>query len=425
MRKCPNCKKPVPVGIARCLYCQASLASDRDDEENVNSFRGVHSGEDDEFEPKAQGGRARRATMIGLGAISLDDAKPSKNPEPQRTIVGMPGISADLLRQSNAFQNNKHSEIESPRKMINPAPDDDLKPKQSGSNNTVSSQVEPAKKSEPVKTPDPAPKAEPAKKVDLMDGILGDFFDPLQGPVEDDDILKGLPGVAPVPSSLMDEEVVDLTSQLFGDDFAAVKDFDDDDDDDGFDFDIPAFAQPTPAKPAEPVKAAEPVKQTETAKVAEVVKPAEPVKTSEPAKTSVKAVVPGESKKTESGRNLDAVPQRLDEKPVSSTNRHDWLLIGCVSAVVVCMIVCIVLPPEHKPLFMGLAFLIVTLNFAVCLLNKSQNVLRAALLGVGAVIIVVLLALTKGVWAMALSGVLLGALLVQLGAAVISFFKSA
>ncbi|MBQ8038186.1 MAG: hypothetical protein IJ268_14450, partial [Proteobacteria bacterium] len=75
-----------------------------------------------------------------------------------------------------------------------------------------------------------------------------------------DDPLAGLAGVASVkPSSLVDEEFVDLTSKLFGDTFAQIKEDAEEDDDDGWDFDVPTKTAAPAAAPAASAPAAAPV----------------------------------------------------------------------------------------------------------------------------------------------------------------------
>jgi hypothetical protein len=100
----------------------------------------------------------------------------------------------------------------------------------------------------------------PMKPVAQRDPVIEKKAEPVIPPPQakagTENVLAGLPGVAPMPSSLVDEEFVDLTSKLFGAEFAEVNQVDEEEED-GFDFDAPA-AHPAPAAAAVPPTPASP-----------------------------------------------------------------------------------------------------------------------------------------------------------------------
>lgn len=222
MRKCPNCKKAVPVGARRCVYCRASVDDNasglsgaskaapetwEEEENNSTSFGKPGSKQFSSAMNSDFGGSGPQHTLLGLGPVSLEGARSRVKEDPndgfgQTTMMGMPGVTHE---RSPGLGSQKIS-IASP-------------------------------KLEEKAAPEPIAKAEPAPTQDA-------------GPV--DDPLFGLLGViAPKPSSLIDEEFTNLSSEVFGDDF----DFKLDDDDDGWDFDF----EPEPKKEAP--KAPEPSRQ--------------------------------------------------------------------------------------------------------------------------------------------------------------------
>ena len=264
MRKCPNCKKPVPIGARKCVHCRTSLAESgiMNDPSSTRMGFGSHSDEpydraestsfgrpsagynDDAVDFRAQMNQAfnenPHQTMLGLGPVTHSErGKWGEQNQgfAQTTISGMPGITFDQSRlpvgggyrpslnvggqQIRASQQDRTPvhEIKSPVSQQK-----GLVAAQADSGSLMSEKpTNPA-----MKAPDIAPKNNA------------------------EDALFGLPGVAaaPMPSSLVDEEFVDLTSQLFGDEFAAPPIDDADEDDDGWDFDVqPAAAEPKTATP--------------------------------------------------------------------------------------------------------------------------------------------------------------------------------
>ncbi|MBQ1924835.1 MAG: hypothetical protein II180_01795, partial [Proteobacteria bacterium] len=159
-------------------------------------------------------------TMLGLGTVNSQPASRSREFEEadrlaagNHTIAGMPGIKLDL--GNNVGRRSSESLMTASSARMNRA--------------TPVSQ-EPVPRSVAMNI---APSSKPVANSSLK--------------IENDDPFAGLPGVspAPVPSSLVDEEFVDLTAKLFGDDFAAGGN--DIEDDDGWDFDIPVAETPVPA----------------------------------------------------------------------------------------------------------------------------------------------------------------------------------
>ena len=95
---------------------------------------------------------------------------------------------------------------------------------------------------------------------DILENIVVCHRDTNKEKANEDDPLAGLSGVsaAPVPSSLVDEEFTDLTSKLFGEDFADINETPVDEDGWDFDFDSPA-AEPEVSEPVQEIKKTEPV----------------------------------------------------------------------------------------------------------------------------------------------------------------------
>ena len=189
---------------------------------------------------------APHQTMLGLGPISssasrrlFDDAT-ERGGFAQTTISGMPGISFDTNRQSLRgamnLNNMGPSQMRTPAREINPVSMGIPAPsevRRSSPHEVVAESLMGVSFDEPAKPVEISP-----QKVDLK----------VEPTVPESDPFAGLPGVAPKPSSLVDEEFVDLTSKLFGDDFAAGTK-EEDLEDDGWDFDLPDEpAKPEPAK---------------------------------------------------------------------------------------------------------------------------------------------------------------------------------
>ncbi len=266
----------MPVGARRCVHCRTLIGDAEEgstrlgfggsrhddvnaaeaDYGNSTSFGRPGSGfgsnieEDDRRGGMMGGNDAPHQTMLGLGPISssasrrMFDESSERGGFAQTTISGMPGISFDSSgRQSlRGGMNMGPSQMRTPAREINPVsmgiPPQEIRPqeiKHSSPHEAVAESLMGVSFDEPAK---PAEVAAP--KVELE-----------QEPViatNSDDPFANLPGVAPKPSSLVDEEFVDLTSKLFGDDFAAGTK-EQDLEDDGWDFD---FAPEEPEKKEEP-----------------------------------------------------------------------------------------------------------------------------------------------------------------------------
>lgn len=269
MRKCPKCKKAVPVGERRCLYCRAIISEPSNDTEaQESSVRAVNLREDlngtfsrnnnnlsDQLDnsDRRSGKRQTHQTIFGMGAISANSSRLSFDDEPsdfgQRTIAGMPGISFDALRRAGGPKTDSAPSAQPVEPA--PRPESDPEPKQRSSKASLidasfieemSLSLEPTKSSVSSISPAQAPTA------------------PAPAETPSDDPLAGLAGVASVkPSSLVDEEFVDLTSKLFGDTFAQIKEDAEEDDDDGWDFDVPTKTAAPAAAPAASAPAVAPV----------------------------------------------------------------------------------------------------------------------------------------------------------------------
>lgn len=296
MRKCPNCKKPVPVGARRCVYCRALLNEGPADEFIEQSTHmgvgGAGKASDDSIKSTTAFGRplsvsnrddnstyssrnqsfennALHQTMLGLGPIASMNSgggNSSANKTSgmnQRTIAGMRGISFDQ-RSSNEFRAASPQPQQPSREQFrsNPSqvparqtnPGYDARPSGSTWENERPVSQQP-------NTRQPSSQFDSRQQMSSGASHSNNMGAPVrqsgnkpkmvapakQAPAEDP--LAGLAGVAPMPSSLVDEEFVDLTSKLFGDDFAAISSGEEDNDDDGLDFDMPAIPQTLIPKP--------------------------------------------------------------------------------------------------------------------------------------------------------------------------------
>ena len=255
MRKCPNCKKAVPVGARRCVHCRA-LVGEASVEADNSSTRMGFGGSRDSYSGESKGNNmtslglpgtgglsrgledssmrcqlgaafdaAPHQTMIGLGPIESGTSRgevgrsPKRQSFSQTTIAGMPGIAFDAL--SLAGEGARTGDSGMVHMRTTPARGMASVSSAGGGNPRP---VTPAVAVKPVPAPDSGK--------------------PVAG--EPEDIFFGLPGVAPKPSSLLDEEFVDLTSKLFGDDFAVdAKEAEED----GWDFDVPSEPVSTSASP--------------------------------------------------------------------------------------------------------------------------------------------------------------------------------
>ena len=301
MRKCPNCKKPVPVGARRCVYCRILIGeasevdstrlgvggqeyadSDEEARNNTTSFGhpgGGGGGGRPSFDLGERDSRqfdeAPHQTMLGLGPIAggssrtgMGGGRSSDSGEggAQRTIAGMPGLSFDApppktvsRGSAEALQPIGGSMSAGISQGRSPVPSGNMRSGSFG-RGILASSVRSSQNFEPISAADmpsanspqhayassvgnPAVSRSSSPSIAEPAPSAGIPANPTV-PEPAEDILANMPGV--VPSSLVDEEFVDLTSKLFGDDFAAVNDPMDDEDDDGLDFDLPG-ANPAPA----------------------------------------------------------------------------------------------------------------------------------------------------------------------------------
>lgn len=264
MRKCPNCKNPLPVGARRCVHCRALVGdSVHEGERNSSTQMGVGSGyasdvghasstslglpgaqalsrnlEDERRYPSNRSfEEAPHQTMIGLGPVMSHSRRRIDAYEDtmggfsgQRTISGMPGISGmsptQVSREEFSFVDSARDDIL--RERVNFKSVDEQASSQASRRYEADVWEVVARESERELVAEPVSiqKADSASGAELV-----------QSPGEEDDPFAGLPGVAPKPSSLVDEEFLDLTSKLFGDDFATGTSGVDDEED-GWDFDF-------------------------------------------------------------------------------------------------------------------------------------------------------------------------------------------
>ena len=291
MRKCPNCKKAVPVGARRCVYCRTILGeSEYENEEfgstqlGVRTSSGTFSQKRRESGPigvrdsgpmgmmrrPGSGGDGAHQTMIGLGPIPTGTGRGSDNDRGgsqgfgQRTMAGMPGISFDAQHPNGAYRMGAQTPSGA-----------------SGSGWRVEPSYQPQNNEMPMdpvqvqaRTPE-RPIKPVAQKEPVIENAAPVIPQP-QANVGQENVLAGLPGVAPIPSSLVDEEFVDLTSKLFGEEFAEVNQVDEEDED-GFDFDLPASHPASAAPAASPAAAAPAAAAAAAASAAPAAPPATPL----------------------------------------------------------------------------------------------------------------------------------------------------
>ena len=359
MRKCPNCKKAVPVGARRCVYCRMLIA-DSTNEAPINSGQnsmtqmGFGNAKEDDFDSNNStslglpGGNfapnigsadkrsihhfdvneAPHQTMIGLGPITSNSSRNVGNPAKDtnsgmHTIAGMPGVSFDPSEVA-AFKARltpmRNTPIRPSQAVLNTPNEAPVNiPKGIRRSNVNMTPVAQPTPSRSTQTPIPSaqsaiPKSQPALKPQSQVNQPA-VAQPAPAPsaaaaapktASNDNLLAGLPGVAPVPSSLVDEEFVDLTSKVFGSDFAGVNESFDDEED-GLDFDFPS-APEKPQQPAAqkaPAPAPAPAPQPQVIPIPSIpqpkanIQPAAPAKpkTVEPAQPAAKAEPAPEPKK--------------------------------------------------------------------------------------------------------------------------------
>lgn len=341
MRKCPNCKNPLSVGARRCVHCRALVGDSMNDHDlSTHMGLGGYTSEEDRASSTSLGlpgssalsrsvdGTRRQKisafdesphhTMLGLGPVISNVRNPHDSNNDtmgafagQRTISGMPGISGFTQNQLSALARTPERPLKAvsmrPTREVQTVGDADL---MSMRQNTPSVPI--------AVPPSEAMRSEP--KLDAFESSTAAnvpstsevVFDSMlqfnaASADSDDDPFAGLPGVEPKPSSLVDEEFVDLTSKLFGDDFAAGT-ANVDDDEDGWDFDF--APEPMEESPEEPKPV---VQQTE----AKTVEPSDVVVSGEKSEGAISAS--GRESKVEQ-------PIKTQEKPTvkaDSASVHD------------------------------------------------------------------------------------------------------
>lgn len=239
MRKCPYCKRTIPVGIKKCIHCQMTLAEsvqggDEDYRDRQVGVSQPHSRMRAQLgERNVMGNEVPRQTMIGLPIASNDRAfglhMRETNEQPMRTMSGMPA----MVNHANPVR-----EVESRRSF------------------DIFGEEYQAESVQPQAAPE-VPSHDGNSEVVSLSSLT----ELLENGGDD---MENFPGVA--PSSLIDEEFLDLTSKLFGEDFAEVSS--DVNDEDGLEFDF-VESSPEPVKSAEPVKAATVQSKTPQVRVAE------------------------------------------------------------------------------------------------------------------------------------------------------------
>lgn len=408
MRKCPNCKKAVPVGARRCVHCRAVISEPSNESDSQESVRAVNLREDLNGTFSRNGGvssqlddaserrkRAQHQTIFGMGAIAANSPRNTYDDEPadygQRTIAGMPGISFDALRRTM----NRPSDSAPAAQPVEPARPVRPEPKPASADIIDSSFIEEMSLS-----------LEPSKPVVQPTNAVSSAAS------SDDDPLAGLAGVAKVmPSSLVDEEFVDLTSKLFGDTFASIKDDTEEDDDDGWDFDMPTT--PKPAAKAEPVANAEPAKQKAA-----------------PAPKQEAAPVPAPVEEEEE-EDDDAAEDSALTPQKSANSIFDYITIGASTVATLCLIgwlvVSVVLNSEANP-SEGVGIIAASVagilaNIGLCALKKKAKPLVCTIV-FGILALILLFMMIMSPFAPGARPIMLIAIIAELGAAMSSFINS-
>lgn len=402
MRKCPKCKKAVPVGERRCLYCRAIICEPSNDTEaQESSVRAVNLREDlngtfsrsnnnlsDQLDnsERRSGKRQPHQTIFGMGAISANSSRLSFDDEPsdfgQRTIAGMPGISFDAFRRAGRQDSAPSAQPVEPA----PRPEAKPEPRQASSKASLidasfieemSLSLEPSKPA--ASNTSSAPSA------------------PAEAPA--DDPLAGLAGVASVmPSSLVDEEFVDLTSKLFGDTFAQIKEDTEEDDDDGWDFDVPAkpAEKAAPATASQAAAPASSVNEEDDLEDDDDIEEAD-VPESAPASVSQKAV----------GYVMTA------SAGIAAICLAVWLLLALTSGA----------NASEGIGIIATAIASIIANIALCALSKkAKPLIGTAVFGILALLLLVMMIMT--LFAPEARPIMLIAIIFELAAAMSSFLKS-
>ena len=107
MRKCPNCKKPVPIGARKCVHCRTSLA-DSGSNDPSSTRMGVGN-----YPNEQMGGDRAEITSFGRpsggGYNDGMDFRAQMNQafseNPHQTMMGLGPISGNSERNMWAEQN--------------------------------------------------------------------------------------------------------------------------------------------------------------------------------------------------------------------------------------------------------------------------------------------------------------------------------
>ena len=349
MRKCPNCKNPLPVGARRCVHCRALVGDSMNDHDlSTHMGLGGYTSEEERASSTSLGlpgaptlsrsvdGTRRQKisafdesphhTMLGLGPVisNVRDPHDSNNDTMgafagQRTISGMHGIYGFTQNHLSALARTPERPLKAvsmrPTREVQTVSDADLMAMRQNTP-SVSVAVPP---SEAMRSEPKLDAFETATSANVSSTSEAVFDSMLQfnasSPDSDDDPFAGLPGVEPKPSSLVDEEFVDLTSKLFGDDFAAGT-ANVDDDEDGWDFDFAPEPMEKSHEEPKPV-----VQQTE----AKAVEPSDVVASDEKPESAISASE-GESKVEPPVETQEKPTVETQEKPTVKADKaseHD------------------------------------------------------------------------------------------------------
>lgn len=312
MRKCPNCKKAIPVGAKKCIHCRASVVDYEGQEDagwddevarnNTTAFGrpnscnslnpidgggrgyggGGRMGSSSSYD-RISGGSGHISSSGGYGRISGGYNTPmsgsygsasggygransynSYEDTPHNTMLGLGPIAAPGRRDfydeekssgnrgSNTIAGMPGIKFDMTRRQ---AMEQDAQIPSGSSMPTPEASV-------PVPKPLDITTSKPENKKDDFDPLAGLSGVAPSSQKDDVDPFAGLPGVVPAPSSLVDEEFDDLTAKLFGDEFAAGGN--DVGDEEGFDFDFTEESEEKPAetKPVESEKSVEEILNT-------------------------------------------------------------------------------------------------------------------------------------------------------------------
>ena len=399
MRKCPNCKKAIPVGAKKCIHCRASVVDYEgqdgsggwDNEavrNNTTAFGRPNSG--NSLNPIDGGGRGYGGMggRMGASSNSYDRISGISSHVSSSGGYGRVGggyntpLSGSYGRASGGFgRANSNSYEEAPHNtMLGLGPiaapggrdfyDDENKGSGNRGSNTIAGMPgikfdmsrRQAMEQDALVGAD---SAEVAQAVASSAPKPLDISAPKVESKPEDDPFAGLPGVAPAPSSLVDEEFDDLTAKLFGDEFAAGGN--DVGDEEGFDFD---FTE----EPAEPEKTEKPVESEKS--IEEILNAPAPKK--EPVEEPKKEE---KAKKEEEAKPADNHVAAKEEVPKKDIVKEEPSLLDKVAPIVSIVAALLslswlaVMPAEGKiGLAIGVSLLAVAVDVAsIKLAPKIKN----------------------------------------------------